>query len=289
MEVQHYSKFQKTSWFPGSNQTAISSKPEKSNKLAIYVQLPNKDFVKIMTKPSENIRDIKKRLRNDHKICTGDCCLIFQTQCLENDKTVAGCGLSHCSVIEIFESKQIEIVTSDGKLMTLKVQAHENVLSLKRKIHVESSIPVHRQCLLFEGKQLDNDQEFCMDELPNETQLHLVLTIQIFIKSLSGKTRVLDVEPFHTVDNLKYLIESEEAVPCKWMNLTYAGKYLEPHRTLSDYNIQNESTIYMNVRFSCPDNFDFGNLSIINYDDCDSSDQSLDFDCSLHNSTMISH
>lgn len=289
MEVHHYSKFQKTSWFPGSNKTVISSKPEKSSKLAIYVQLPNKDFVKIMTKSSEKIRDIKKRLRNDHKICTGDCCLIFQTQCLENDKTVAACGLSHCSVVEIFESKQIEIVTSDGKLMTLKVQAHENVLSLKRKIHVESSIPVHRQCLLFEGKQLDNDQEFCMDELPNETQLHLVLTIQIFIKSLSGKTRVLDVEPFHTVDNLKYLIESEEAVPCKWMNLTYAGKHLEPQRTLSDYNIQNESTIYMNVRFSCPDNCDFGNLSIINPDDYDLSDQSMDFDRSLHNSTMISH
>lgn len=289
MEVHHYSKFQKTSWFPGSNKTVISSKPEKSSKLAIYVQLPNKDFVKIMTKSSEKIRDIKNRLRNDHRICTGDCCLIFQTQCLENDKTVAGCGLSHCSVVEILESKQIEIVTSDGKLLTLKVQAHENVLSLKRKIHVESSIPVHRQCLLFEGKQLDNDQEFCMDELPNETQLHLVLTIQIFIKSLSGKTRVLDVEPFHTVDNLKYLIESEEAVPCKWMNLTYAGKHLEPHRTLSDYNIQNESTIYMNVRFSCPDNCDFGNLSIINPDDYDLSDQSMDFDRSLHNSTMISH
>jgi ubiquitin len=147
---------------------------------------------------------------------------------------------------------QIFVKTLTGRTITLDTKSDMTVEHVKRTIHDSEGIPVGEQRLIFGGKQLEDGRTLADYNVTKEATLFLVLRLrggmQIFVKIVTGRTITLDAGSDMTVEHVKGLICDKEGISADQQRLVFERKQLEDGRTLADYNVTNEATLFLVLR-----------------------------------------
>lgn len=242
---------------------------DRGRTTQIFISVQSQESFPLWVSRDTTIASVKEMIADRKGIATNLQQVYFARALLEDDKTLRDYVIetNHMLHVQIYRPPLLQFTVtvqgSENGIIQCEEPANQTVQEVKQFLSGRLNVPSDQQQLFFQGSELDNDRKLSDCDVTDRCNLDLVLnqpaTIAgrastkpsgaiLFVKTLTGKTVMVEVAPTDTVLNMKEQIATKEGVEVEHQCLVCGGKILDNQMTVSECGIQNQSMLHLVLR-----------------------------------------
>eukprot|EP00833_Pecoramyces_ruminatium_P001383 jgi/Orpsp1_1/1175415/evm.model.c7180000053745.1 len=208
------------------------------------------DKISLEVCSTDTISKIKSMIKEKKDFSEESQILKFSDIILEDNYTLTNYGIQNNSFINISLKIKILVKTHKNEDLTFEIEFTEPIIKLKKLIQEKTGISIEQQILIYNSQELDDNSSTLKSyDVKNGSTINLIYIYNVSIKVSNGKIIPLKIKSSDTVKKLKLMIKEKENIVEEEQTLIFGNKKMENNSSISDYNIENFSTINLTLPF----------------------------------------
>lgn len=218
----------------------MSCQTDEALHFVLHINTANGKIIDIKVKASNTIKTVKDNVQDKEGIPSDQQCLIFAGKSLKDNQTLSDYSILKESILDLHvcqPGSMLLFVNVFSKTITVNVKVIDSIKDVKAKIQRIGGFPPHQQDLAYYGKELGDANMLTDYNIGHMSTIELHLSLQVSVKTHTGKITSLKVMSSCTIGELQFQIYMKVEAPPRMQCLIFADKQLETSHTLYDYVI----------------------------------------------------